>query len=208
MFRVLVVQSEPADATITECLARFRSIFEDNAVGRAFVARDGRFLEVNQEFGHILGHGEAELLNARLQSLVHPEDPDPECGFFDELWSGRVKECALERRLVHRRGHSVWALIDVLVIRDERDVPTHFTLGLRDITQRRATEDELRRSREESRIVLETANDAFLAMDTEGRVRDWNRCAERMFGWRRDEVIGRPLEDTLLRAAHRDGFRR
>jgi diguanylate cyclase (GGDEF)-like protein/PAS domain S-box-containing protein len=65
---------------------------------------------------------------------------------------------------------------------------------------------------EDSRRILETAHDAFIRMDEEGRIVGWNRRAETMFGWRRDEVLGRPMVDILIppahREAHREGFRR
>jgi PAS domain S-box-containing protein len=62
------------------------------------------------------------------------------------------------------------------------------------------------------RLVLETTQDAFVAIDEAGRIRDWNRAAEVLFGWSEDEAIGRPLGDTIiperLRAAHAHGLRR
>ncbi|AEV86407.1 putative PAS/PAC sensor protein [Actinoplanes sp. SE50] len=53
---------------------------------------------------------------------------------------------------------------------------------------------------------------AYLHIDRAGRIQDWNEAAERLFGWPRDEVIGRPLADTIippaLRSAHNAGFAR
>lgn len=52
--------------------------------------------------------------------------------------------------------------------------------------------------------ILETAHEAFLVMDEQGRIIDWNPEAGRMFGWSRDEVLGRPWEETLIPADVRD----
>ncbi|GIF14477.1 PAS domain-containing protein [Actinoplanes teichomyceticus] len=53
---------------------------------------------------------------------------------------------------------------------------------------------------------------AYLRVDRSGLIRDWNPAAERLFGWRRDDVLGRRLADTIippaLRAAHNAGFAR
>jgi len=46
--------------------------------------------------------------------------------------------------------------------------------------------------------IIESAHDAFIGMDLYGLVTDWNTQAERMFGWRRHEAIGRPLADLVL----------
>ena len=48
--------------------------------------------------------------------------------------------------------------------------------------------------------IIEAAQDSFIGMDFQGRITDWNSQAERLFGWRREEVLGRPLADTLLPA--------
>jgi len=62
------------------------------------------------------------------------------------------------------------------------------------------------------RLVLDTSQDAFVAMDEAGIIRDWNPAAELLFGWPREEAVGRPLGDTIvperLRAAHRAGLER
>jgi PAS domain S-box-containing protein len=60
--------------------------------------------------------------------------------------------------------------------------------------------------------ILETAHEAFISIDEEGRVRAWNREAERTFGWRREQALGRLLRDLIIpeayRDRHQDGLRR
>jgi len=59
-------------------------------------------------------------------------------------------------------------------------------------------------------MVLETAPDAFVAVDAAGTITDWNAKAEQLFGWSRDEILGRSLAETLIppeqRASHLHGF--
>jgi PAS domain S-box-containing protein len=73
-------------------------------------------------------------------------------------------------------------------------------------------EEELRRSEQRFRRLLEASAEAFIASDPEGRITDWNRQAELTFGWTRDEVTGRPLADVIIppryREAHRLGLAR
>jgi PAS domain S-box-containing protein len=72
--------------------------------------------------------------------------------------------------------------------------------------------EQLRRSEAYTRVVLEKAFDAFVAIDPEGRVVDWNPQAEVTFGWAREEVLGRPLVSLIippqLREAHEQGLQR
>ncbi|OGH61028.1 MAG: hypothetical protein A3G34_17070 [Candidatus Lindowbacteria bacterium RIFCSPLOWO2_12_FULL_62_27] len=70
-------------------------------------------------------------------------------------------------------------------------------------TRRRAlAEAELMTAR--FRAVLETASDAFIAVDAAGRISDWNRRAELTFRWRRPEVLGRSLVDLLAPPKYRE----
>jgi len=63
-----------------------------------------------------------------------------------------------------------------------------------------------------ARGVLEAASDAFVSIDSQGIITDWNPAAERTFGWPAGEAIGRQLAETIipedLRQAHREGLAR
>jgi len=76
----------------------------------------------------------------------------------------------------------------------------------------RAAEGALRESEARIRVIVETALDAVVVMDADGRITEWNAQAETMFGWSRVEAIGRMLADTIVppayREAHTHGLRR
>jgi PAS domain S-box-containing protein len=65
----------------------------------------------------------------------------------------------------------------------------------------------LRQSEEQTRLILETAQEAFISIDPEGMIVAWNPEAEETFGWRRDEVMGRELADTVLPYRYRNPHR-
>jgi PAS domain S-box-containing protein len=84
-------------------------------------------------------------------------------------------------------------------------------VALADADRRQAVQN-LAESEARARMVLDSAHDAFIGMDSDGRVVSWNPQAESTFGWDRDEMIGRPLAETIIpegfRAAHLAGLRR
>jgi PAS domain S-box-containing protein len=63
-----------------------------------------------------------------------------------------------------------------------------------------------------ARQILDTARDAFIAMDVSGRIAEWNVAAERLLGWTREQAVGSELADLIvppaLRSAHRGGLLR
>ena len=78
--------------------------------------------------------------------------------------------------------------------------------------RRRAADALLAAQEEQVREILEAAGDAFIALDTSGRVLRWNRRAEEMFLLPAERALGRPLADLVIpeedRAAHLDGIAR
>ena len=58
--------------------------------------------------------------------------------------------------------------------------------------------EALKESESHSRLIIETANDPFVAMNADGLIIDWNRQAESLFGWSRKEAIGRRFDDMIL----------
>src|SRR5215475_7530761 len=67
-------------------------------------------------------------------------------------------------------------------------------------------------SSDDLRPILETALDAVVVMKSDGVVADWNDRAAGVFGWSRDEAVGRTMSDLIIteryREAHRNGLQR
>jgi PAS domain S-box-containing protein len=87
---------------------------------------------------------------------------------------------------------SVANLIAVALADDER----------RDALARLA-ESELR-----AKLIIETAHDAFVGMDSAGRIIAWNAQAERTFGWPREQALGRTMADTIIPPRFRESHHR
>ncbi|MBA3856308.1 MAG: hypothetical protein C0507_05300 [Cyanobacteria bacterium PR.3.49] len=84
-------------------------------------------------------------------------------------------------------------------------------LGRLDMARRLAGA-ALHESADRTRSILDKATDAFVAIDKNGRILDWNPQAEKTFGWLRGEIVGRTLEETIipkaLVQAHKEGMAR
>lgn len=80
-----------------------------------------------------------------------------------------------------------------------------------EVQRRMRSELRLKASEEHFRTIIESASDAFVATDANGTITDWNHTAERLFGWRREEAIGKRVTGTLiplkLQAAFEQGMR-
>jgi len=72
------------------------------------------------------------------------------------------------------------------------------------VTEYAHTVKQLQEAKEEARLIIATAHDAYVAIDAHSVILEWNRQAELTFGWSRDEAIGLNLSDTILPPQFRD----
>ena len=102
---------------------------------------------------------------------------------------------------VRALSRSLNALVDDLEARRRQLQELNGTLE--DVVEARTVElrgalDTVRARESRIRAIVETAQDAFIGADLEGRITEWNMQAEQLLGWRRDEAIGRQLVALLL----------
>jgi len=71
--------------------------------------------------------------------------------------------------------------------------------------ERRAALARLAESDARAHAIVDTAHDAYIGIDSDGRIVVWNTQAEATFGWTREEAVGRLLADTIIPPAFRDG---
>ncbi len=87
-------------------------------------------------------------------------------------------------------------------------VANSIALGIR----RKRIEEDVRNSEARNKAILQTSLDCVVIIDGESRILEWNPAAERTFGYRRDEIMGKPLPEAIipegLREAHRSGMAR
>jgi len=120
-------------------------------------------------------------------------------------WQGELRRTALSGGQVRTETRIL------LARRAEHEVP-YVLEASRDVTVHRDAEEVIRRERAVTAGILDAAIDAIVGMDHLGRITSFNAAAEGMFGWRREEVIGRELGEVVipehLREAHRAGMAR
>ena len=127
-----------AEESLRESEARFKGAFNYSATGMALIALDGRWLKVNRALCEITGYSEDELLARSFQTLTHPDDLQIGPASLGDLLSGKVESIQIEKRYMHKRGHSVWVQVNVSLVRDQAGGPQHFISQTLDISDRRA----------------------------------------------------------------------
>ena len=199
--------------------ARYRALVERQP-GVVYVAEPGKhgsWHYVSPQIERMLGYPpEAWVEDPTFWARqIHPEDRSAVLGEEDDLITGRRPQGLVHReyRLRAADGRDVWVLDDESVTQFADDGTPLMVQGvLVDISERKLAEQALQASEEQTRLIIETASYAFIGMDADGRVIDWNQRSTETFGWPRDEALGRLLTELIIpeadRAAHAEGLRR
>jgi PAS domain S-box-containing protein len=165
-----------------------------------------RFQEL---LGFVPGEAPMEQSFAAFESRLHPEDRERVARAVDAHLRNR-EPYDIEYRLRTESGEYRWFRARGEAVRDDAGMPLRMAGSITDVTARRQTEDSLRESEERLRLTLDNALDAFIAIDEEGHVVEWNRQASATFGWSRDEALGGTLSDMIIppemRERHESGM--
>ncbi len=111
----------------------------------AIVGVDGRFIDVNKALARIVGYSEEELRQLDFQSITHPDDLTADLDHVKLLLDGEADSYEMEKRYIHKRGHTIWIRLNVGLIRGAAGQPLYFVSQIHDITQRKQLEEANKR---------------------------------------------------------------
>jgi PAS domain S-box-containing protein len=165
------------------------------------------------------GYDESEIIGEHFSRFYTEEDRKTELPRRALETAEREGKFESEGWRVRKDGSRFWAYVIIDPIRDNEGKLVGFAKVTRDLTERRAAEAELRRSQEQFRLLVQGVTDyAIYLLSLEGMVASWNAGAERIKGYKPDEIIGQHfsvfyteedrmagLPATALETARRDG---
>jgi PAS domain S-box-containing protein len=144
-----VTETKHAVEALEAAREHFRRAFDDAPIGMGIVDRDGFFDRVNTPLCELLGYTEDELVGKlNPLDLLHPEDRGGEEEGLSELLSGARRTFAIEKRLLHKAGHAVWARVTTSVMRGGPDTEARLLTHVEDVSERRRNAEDLLRARE------------------------------------------------------------
>jgi two-component system CheB/CheR fusion protein len=154
----------------------------------------GQVLEFNPAAERVFGFTRAEAVGKELAELIIPvslREPHRQgLKRYLETGEGPVLGRRIEINAL-RADHSE-ILVELAITAFRIQEKPYFTAYLRDITRRKETDDASR----QLAAIIESSGDAIVSKDLNGRIVSWNRAAERLFGYKPQEIIGQPI--TLL----------
>ncbi|NVO10456.1 MAG: PAS domain S-box protein [Bacteroidales bacterium] len=178
---------------------KFRTIFESAAVGVALLnLNTWKPIEINKKYCEILGYTQEELLKINFQDITYEDDKSNYPELKKLLINDEIKEYSTAKRYYHKNGSIVWVNLFVSSIPAFEDTSKYIIAVVEDISAHKVIERALRDSMEHFRSITQTAGDAIISIDQEGKIITWNNAATRIFGYPEAEAIGLFLNSLIV----------
>jgi PAS domain S-box-containing protein len=194
------------EEVLRESEEKYRSVFDNAAVGINLKSPDGTFLDVNRALANILGYDREELSRLSYLDITHPDDVQVSEEMHTAMKRGDIDTYRIEKRYIKKDRRVIWVDTSVSALRDSFGL-LRATVGIiTDITDRKNAEEALRESEERYRTLVSISPDGIFV-----NVRDEfafaNDAAARIFGVKSPgELIGkRPLD--MIHPDYREAVR-
>jgi PAS domain S-box-containing protein len=195
-----LMMAKPATGPVREALqeagaSRFELMVRDIRDYAIFLLdRTGHIASWNVGAQQIKGYRPEEIVGRHFSTFYSAEDVEsgkPERELAEASQHGRVED---EGWRIRKDGTKFWANVVITALRADDGQLRGFLKVTRDLTARRAQEEQLRHSEERFRLMIESVKDyAIFMLDPNGNVATWNAGAMQIKGYRREEILGRSI---------------
>ncbi|ABW30836.1 PAS/PAC sensor signal transduction histidine kinase [Acaryochloris marina MBIC11017] len=197
------------------------NIFEYSLIGKAILTPDEDWIRVNPAFYKILGYSEADLLQTNLRNITYPEDLAADQHYRDQLLSGEISACRVEKRYCHKQGHIVWVSLSLSLVRDSMGQPLYLIAEIDNISEHKQVETDLKliigqlnlaikdrsseldtaysnlkKSAAQYQDLYDNAPDMYLSVDVDStKILRCNQTLMKELGYSYPELVGRSVLD-------------
>ena len=137
-----VTQRERAEAL------RWRSVFDNSAIGVVLLDTTGRVLATNATYQKMLGYSESEFDEISLLEVTHEDYREYNLALWQELLEGKRDQYQIEKQYRRKDGTLIWVKNSVSIVQDRDDAPRLVLALSEDITERKRAEEALELSEE------------------------------------------------------------
>ncbi|WP_378185544.1 PAS domain S-box protein [Aquimarina sp. W85] len=187
-----ITRAKEAEIKLKISEEAFRGNFENAAIGMAILDTQGQWLEVNQSLCDIVGYSAKELKQLTFQDITYPADLTKDLEYLKELLDGQRSFYQMEKRYIRKNGKLAHIILSVSLVKDQEGQPLYFISQIVDITPRVKTRKKLSETLNKLQNILEDITQvSVIGTDCDGLITTFNKGAEHLLGYSRDEMISK-----------------
>lgn len=175
---------------------RYRALFERTNDGVFLFDLQGNFLEANLRGAKMLGCELEDLKGKRAGDFIVQSELKEMTSRLENILTGKTLP-TYERTFRRLDGTNFIGEVNVTLVYDRDGKPLHVQSIVRDITQRKQTEDQLRQSEQRYRALFNSNNDGVLIVDLEGNLLEVSEQAAKLLGYIPEELTGKPSRQII-----------
>jgi formate hydrogenlyase transcriptional activator len=160
-----------AHMQVARSAERWRSVFENSAIGVALTDLNGRFLNTNLVYQKMVGYSEEELRALSFVEITHPDYRDANWALVAGLLEGKRQQFQIEKRYQRKDGTAIWVRNSVSLVPGTESTPRFIMALSEDITERKNAEEALRKSERLKRSLLDINNAIITNLTEEALLR-------------------------------------
>jgi len=169
---------------------RLRRGLELAPAGVAFASLDGHWLQLNERLRTMLGYTREELARITFHSITHPDDARKEAPMIRRVMNGDEESYRIRKRTMDKTGNYRVLHVRASLVRTPSGEPDFFVY----LVEPEETRTDPRRfdfERASATLIDQLSDVAIIRIDNRGIICGWNEGAKRIFGYERDEIIGK-----------------
>jgi PAS domain S-box-containing protein len=147
-----------AEDALQKSEERWRAVFQNSAIGVALTDLGGRFLATNAAFQKMLGYTEEEIGGLTFLELTHEDYRESNWQLVTELLEGKRRQFQIEKQYRRKDGGVIWVSNNVSLVPGTDSMPRFLMALSEDITERKRTEETLRRTQAELAHITRVAS--------------------------------------------------
>ena len=194
-----LTEARRAERALQQQLEERRQLFDTSQDLVMIMSSRGHIVQISPSSETILGYRPDEMIGRSGDDFIHPAHLERSREEMRELRRGGHPKLA-DTRCFHKDGREVW----LSWLGNWSDQARRFFFVGRDMTEARLAAESLRESEQLARNIVETALDAFVQTDEHNTILNWSSRAEELFGWRRDEALGKNAIDLIVADSERE----
>lgn len=182
-----ITERKEAELRLEESRQRYKSLFEHNLDAVYSVDLEGNFLTANPACEKVSGYTVEEFLQRSFTPLIVPEDLEKTWRHFEKAAGGEPQN--YETAIIHKDGHRVQLNVTNIPIVVTDEIVGVYGIA-KDITGRKRTEEELRKSEERFRALFDQTTVGVCVVDLDRRLTTTNTAYQRITGYSAEELAG------------------